>query len=47
MDLGREVSPDLASEIESLAEDEVLNDELARLKREMQGGEESQPAAHN
>ncbi len=35
MDLGREVAPDLASEIEALAEDEQINDELARLKREM------------
>lgn len=35
MDLGREVAPDLASEIEALQEDEQINDELARLKREM------------
>ena len=35
MDLGRQVAPDLASEIESLQEDELLNDELARLKQEM------------
>jgi phage shock protein A len=34
MDLGREVS-DLTSEIESLVEDEKVNEELARLKREM------------
>jgi phage shock protein A len=42
MDLGREVSPDLASEIQALEEDEVINDELDRLKREMHGDE---PAA--
>ncbi len=35
MDLGREVPADLASEIESLAEDERIGDELARLKAEM------------
>ena len=35
MDLGREVAPDLASEIEALAGDEQINDELVRLKREM------------
>lgn len=46
MDLGREVSPDLASEIQALAEDEVINDELDRLKREMHG-EEPATAAQN
>ena len=35
MDLGRQVAPDLASEIEALQEDELLNDELARLKQSM------------
>lgn len=35
MDLGREVSPDLASEIEALAADEQINVELERLKREL------------
>ncbi len=44
MDLGRQVAPDLASEIEALAEDEVINDELARLKREMGGGDAAAPA---
>jgi phage shock protein A len=34
MDLGRDVS-DLAGEIDSLVEDEKINEELARLKREM------------
>jgi phage shock protein A len=44
MDLGREVAPDLASEIEALEEDELINDELARLKQEMGGAQESQTA---
>ena len=35
MDLGREVPPDLAAEIESLQEDEQINGELARLREEM------------
>lgn len=35
MDLGRDVSTNLATEIESLQEDEQINDELDRLKREM------------
>lgn len=35
MDLGREVSPDLAAEIDALQEDELINDELQRLKSEM------------
>jgi phage shock protein A len=35
MDLGRDVSPDLASEIDSLVEDEKVNEELSRLKQEM------------
>ena len=35
MDLGREVSPDLAAEIDALQEDELINDELERLKSEM------------
>jgi phage shock protein A len=38
MDLGREVPADLASEIDSLVEDEKINEELARLKQEMGGG---------
>jgi phage shock protein A len=36
MDVGREVSPDLAVEIQSLEEDEKLTDELERLKTEME-----------
>lgn len=47
MDLGREVSPDLASEIEALQEDEVINDELARIKREMQGGDAAANVVQN
>ena len=39
MDLGREVPPDLAAEIDALQEDELINDELERLKSEMGGGE--------
>jgi phage shock protein A len=35
MDLGREVHPDLASEISALQDDEKINDELNRLKAEM------------
>jgi phage shock protein A len=35
MDIGRGVKPDLATEIEALAADEKLNEELARLKAEM------------
>jgi phage shock protein A len=37
MDLGREVSPDLAAEIDSLEEDVRINEELARLKAELDG----------
>jgi phage shock protein A len=39
MDLGREVAPDLAAEIDALQEDERINDELARLKSELGGRE--------
>ncbi len=35
MDVGRDVPPDLAAQIESLEDDENLNDELQRLKSEM------------
>ncbi len=35
MDVGRDVSPDLAAEIEALQADDKINDELARLKAEM------------
>jgi phage shock protein A len=41
MDMGRDVPPDLAAEIDSLAEDERINDELERLKRELSGDEPS------
>jgi phage shock protein A len=41
MDLGREVSPDLAAEINALQEDDKINDELARLKAEMASAEGS------
>ena len=35
MDIGREVSPDLAAHITALEEDERISDELERLKSEM------------
>ena len=35
MDLGRDVPPDLAAEIDALQEDERINDELERLKAEL------------
>ena len=42
MVVGREASPDLAAEIEALAEDERINDELERLKSELgESGESS------
>ena len=37
MDMGREVHPDLAAEINGLEEDDRINAELARLKAEMSG----------
>ena len=40
MDLGRDVAPDLAAEINSLEEDARITDELERLKSEM-GGKDS------
>ncbi len=43
MDMGREVHPDLAAEINALEEDDRINAELARLKAKMSGG--SIPAA--
>jgi phage shock protein A len=42
MDLGRDVAPDLATEIDSLVEDEKISEELSRLKQEM--GKEPEPA---
>ena len=45
MDLGRQVAPDLASEIEALEENELINDDLARLKREMGSAPEAQAQA--
>ncbi len=36
MDIGREVAPDLAAEIDALQEDERINAELDRLKSELQ-----------
>jgi len=41
IDLGREVPPDLAAEIDSLQEDDKINDELQRLKSEMNKGGDS------
>ena len=35
MDMGRDVSPDLATEIDALQEDAQINEELERLKAEM------------
>ena len=35
MDFGREVSPDLATEIDALIEDDKINDDLAKLKEKM------------
>lgn len=35
MDMGRDVSPDLAAQIDALEDDEKINDELARLKTKM------------
>ena len=37
MDVGRDVPPDLAAEIDALAGDERINDELERLRTEMGG----------
>ncbi|RLQ23053.1 phage shock protein PspA [Seongchinamella sediminis] len=37
MDVGRDVPPDLAAEIDALAENERISDDLERLKSEMQG----------
>ena len=39
MDVGRGGKPDLASEIDGLADDEKINDEMARIKAEMSGGQ--------
>ena len=41
MDIGRDVAPDLAAEIDALAEDEKINDELERLKKEIGGNEQT------
>jgi phage shock protein A len=37
MDVGRDVPPDLAAEIDALEENERISDELARLKSSMDG----------
>ena len=37
MDVGRDVPPDLAAEINALEDDERITDELERLKSEMKG----------
>lgn len=37
MDIGRDVPPDLAAEISALEEDERINEELQRLKKELGG----------
>ncbi|QFU75829.1 phage shock protein PspA [Halioglobus maricola] len=41
MDVGRDVPPDLAAEINALAEDDRINDELSRLKSEVGGDKEA------
>ena len=41
MDMGKEVNPDLAAEINALQEDDKINADLARLKAQMSGGSES------
>ncbi len=41
LDIGRDVSPDLAAEIDALQEDETINQELIRLKSELQAGAKS------
>jgi phage shock protein A len=42
MDIGREVPPDLAAEIDALQENERISDELERLKTELGGNSEAQ-----
>ena len=42
MDIGRDVPPDLAAEIDALQEDERINDELQRLKSELGEGDAGQ-----
>ncbi len=42
MDVGRDVPPDLAAEIDALAGDERINDELERLKTEIGGKSDPQ-----
>lgn len=39
MDMGKDVAPSLAAEINALQEDEKLTEELERLKAELQGGD--------
>ncbi|NQX87990.1 MAG: phage shock protein PspA, partial [Halioglobus sp.] len=41
MDIGREVRPDLAEQINALQEDETISNDLERLKAEMQGGDKT------
>ena len=41
MDLGKDVAPSLAAEIDALAEDEKINAELDRLRSEVKGGSSS------
>jgi phage shock protein A len=45
MDLGRDVTTGLAGEIDSLLDDEKINEELTRLKKEMGGGNNGAKAA--
>ena len=43
MDVGRDVPPDLAAEIDALQEDERINDELARLKSQLGSTAQDEP----
>ncbi len=43
MDVGRDVPPDLAAEIDALQEDERITDELERLKSQMSATAEAKP----
>jgi len=46
MDVGREVPPDLAAEIDALQEDERINDDLARLKSQLGTTAQNDPKGH-
>ena len=46
MDIGRDVPPDLAAEIDALQEDERINDDLARLKSQLGTTAQNDPKGH-